>query len=380
MSLRLLIVSPIPSYPQDQGNSARIHVLGQALRQAGVIVHFLYAQMEGLTSAQCAAMEADWDYFHPVPYAPADMSPTGDDSYRIDDWYDPAVTRAAADLNRRWHFHAVLTNYVWFSRILTAFPSSVLKILDTHDVFGDRDRRFRDAGLVPEWFFTTPAEEAQGLFRADIVLAIQDEEAALFRAAGHNDVRVIGHAPGRRQRRSRCHPETVCVGYLASGNPLNRRSLAELATHLPVSGVPGLRFVVAGSICDGLSEQPGPFERLGRVDTLDDFYDCVDVVVNPMSFGTGLKIKSVEAIFQGVPLLATKPAMVGLPVRHPFHELADPQAMAACLTSTCFDEAMLGALREASWTSALDYRGTVRAGVSTLVESIHETAAASLAA
>jgi hypothetical protein len=380
MALRLLIVSPIPSHPQDQGNSARIHVLGQALREAGVIVHFLYAQMEGLTPIQRAAMEADWDYFHPVPYAPADMRPTGEGSYRIDDWYDPAVTRTAADLYRRWHFHAVLTNYVWFSKILTAFPSSVLKILDTHDVFGGRDQRFRDAGLTPEWFFTSAAEEAHGLSRADVVLAIQDEEAALFRAAGHHDVRVIGHAPGRRQRPLRRHNGTVRIGYLASGNPLNRRSLAELAMHLPAAGVPGLRFVVAGSICDSLSEQPGLFERLGRVDTLDQFYDAVDVVVNPMSFGTGLKIKSVEAIFQGLPLLATKSAMVGLPAGHPFHTLANPEAMATCLTSTCFDDAMLGALGEASRLSARDYRGTVRAGISSLVETMQQTAAAVLAA
>jgi len=55
-SLRLLVVSPIPSHPQDQGNSARIFVLCQALREAGVIVHFLYAKMEGLTEPQRIAM------------------------------------------------------------------------------------------------------------------------------------------------------------------------------------------------------------------------------------------------------------------------------------------------------------------------------------
>ena len=150
--------------------------------------------------------------------------------------------------------------------------------------------------------------------------------------------------------------------------------------HLPAAGVPGLKFVVAGSICDTLQEQPGPFERLGRVDTIGDFYDRVDVVVNPMSFGTGLKIKSVEAIFQGVPLLATESAMVGLPARHPFHTLANPESMATCLISTCFDEAMLGALGEASRLSARDYRGTVRAGIASLVETMQEAAAASLAA
>lgn len=380
MSLRLLIVSPIPSHPQDQGNSARIHLLGQGLRQAGIIVHFLYAQMEGLTPSQCAAMRADWDYFHPMPYAPADMRPTGSGVYTLDDWYDPAVTRAAAELHRRWHFHAVLANYVWFSRILAAFPSDVLKILDTHDVFGERDQRFRDAGLAPEWFYTSHAEEARGLRRADIVLAIQDEEAAWFRATGHDDVRVIGHAPAQRQRPPGKLAGAVRVGYIASGNPLNRRSLIDLATKLPNTGVAGLRFVVAGSICDCLTERPGPFEILGRTQSLEEFYDQVDVVVNPMRFGTGLKIKSVEAIFQGLPLIATRPAMVGLPVRHALHDLPDPEAVATCLTETRFDEATLAALAEASRSSARDYRSSVRAGIMGLVEAIHHAAAADKAA
>jgi hypothetical protein len=380
MSLRLLIVSPIPSYPQDQGNSARIHLLGQGLRQAGIIVHFLYAQMEGLTPAQCAAMQEDWDYFHPMPYAPCDMRATGAGVYCLDDWYDPAVTRVATELHRRWHFHAVLANYVWFSRVLAAFPSGVLKILDTHDVFGGRDQRFRDAGLTPEWFYTSHAEEARGLRRADIVLAIQDEEAAWFRATGHNDVRVIGHAPAQRQRAPGAPSGAVRVGYIASGNPLNRRSLHDLATRLPKDGVAGLRFVVAGSICGGLAEQPGPFEILGRVAALDDFYDQVDLVVNPMRFGTGLKIKSVEAIFEGLPLIATRPAMVGLPARHPFHDLPDPDAVANCLTETRFDQAMLATLAEASRSSARDYRASVRAGIRGLGEAIHGVAAAAEAA
>jgi hypothetical protein len=292
----------------------------------------------------------------------------------LDDWYDPAVTRLAADLHRRWHFHAVLVNYVWFSRVLAGFPSSVLKILDTHDVFGARDQRFRDAGLEPEWFYTSPAEEARGLARADIVLAIQDQEAAYFRACGHEDVRVIGHAPGQRQRTLRLADDAVRVGYLASGNPLNRRSLADVARHLPVAGVAGLRCIVAGSICDFLPETIGPFTGIGRIASIDDFYDHVDIVINPMQFGTGLKIKSVEALFQGLPLIATRAAMAGLPVTHPFHDLADAQAVAACLMETRFDAAMLGTLAEASRESARSYRGAWRAGLGALVQTMRDHA------
>jgi anthranilate/para-aminobenzoate synthase component II len=47
---RILIVSPIPSHPQDQGNSVRIFTLGRLLQSAGAEVHML-----GCTSCRSRA-------------------------------------------------------------------------------------------------------------------------------------------------------------------------------------------------------------------------------------------------------------------------------------------------------------------------------------
>jgi hypothetical protein len=47
MGARVLLVSPIPTHPQNQGNSMRI--IGRMLQAAGITVHFLYYQLEGLT-------------------------------------------------------------------------------------------------------------------------------------------------------------------------------------------------------------------------------------------------------------------------------------------------------------------------------------------
>jgi hypothetical protein len=370
MAAHILIVSPIPSHPQDQGNSARIYALGRLLQSAGLIVHFLYSQLEGLTPEQQWAMEESWDYFHSIPHSGRSMAATGPGYFRLDDWWQPEVAALAQSLHRRWRFRAVIANYVWFSAVLDAFGDDVLKVLDTHDVFGGRDQRFRDIGLEPEWFYTTEAEEARGLARADIVLAIQDDEAAQFRALGHSDVRVLGHMVGQRRRMPRpLDGRPVSIGYLASGNPLNVESFVRLRRALPSAPPPGLRFVVAGALCHRLSDL-GPFEALGRIDHVDGFYDQVDLVVNPMTAGTGLKIKSVEAVFEGLPLIATRAAMVGLPVLHPWHELETGEDVANCLLQERLDAAALQSLTTASIACAEAYARTVRAEVVQLVESI----------
>lgn len=257
MATRVLLASPIPTHPQDQGNSARIHAFGRMLQSAGIIVHFLYYEMEGLAPSQRAAMAACWDHFHAVPCRPRNMEPGADGYHRLDDWWDPAVATVAAELHKRWRFRAVIADYVWFSGILEAFGGDVLKVLDTHDVFGGRADRFRAAGLKPEWYYTTQAEEARGLARADIVLAIQDEEAAHFRRLGHADVRVAGHILPLRKRVPRpTGAAGMTAGYLASGNPINVNSFDRLRACVGAAGVRGTRLVVAGSICAKLPSIP----------------------------------------------------------------------------------------------------------------------------
>ena len=366
---RILLASPIPSHPQDQGNSARIHGFGRMLQSAGFIVHFLYYEMEGLTAAQRVQMEACWDHFHTVPAQPrAQAGPGG--NHPLDAWWDPAVAEAALALHQRWHFHAVVTNYVWFSALLDAFGDDVLKVLDTHDRFGGRADTFVAQGLAPRWFSTTPAEEATGLARADIVLAIQDEEAAYFRGLGLADVRVLGHAlPLRKRPLRQPGGSPLVVGYLASGNAINVNTFETLRRSVaPAAGA--MRFVVAGSICSKLPPGAAPFDVIGPIEDVDEFYDGVDLVVNPMTFGTGLKIKSVEALCQGMPLLATETAMIGLPARHPYHRFTSVEDLASCLGR--IEGAALAGLAAAARTSGAEYAAGVRAACRGLLASLRQ--------
>jgi hypothetical protein len=152
--------------------------------------------------------------------------------------------------------------------------------------------------------------------------------------------------------------------------PAPRRTSSEDPRLIGISFCPpDKRFVVAGSICDRLAaSRPQPFDVMGRVDHLDAFYDAVDAVVNPMTFGTGLKIKSVEAIFEGLPLIATEAAMIGLPIKHQYHQLATPEDAATC--SAGLAETALAELAAASRECASEYAQEVRSAFKDLVASI----------
>lgn len=330
---RLLIVSPVASHPPDQGNAARILALAGALAARGVLCEFLYHTAEGMTATQEAAMRAHWPAFH-VNHAERRPEPRLPGAWGLDDWCPASLVARVAGLQRARRYDAVLVNYVWMSGVLAGLGDAPpLRLLDTHDLFGGRRAVAMAAGLDPSWFFTTEAEEGRGLARADLVLAIQDAEAAELAARGARRVMVVGHAAAPRFLTGPAlPPPRAPYGVLASGNPWNLAAVRALDAALARPGAP--RWLLAGSILraldGGAALRSAPL-LLPAPERAEAFYDAVGCVLAPNTGGTGLKIKTVEALMSGRPVLGTAHAFAGLPASHPAHAAPDLTALAALL-------------------------------------------------
>lgn len=356
--MHTLVVSPIPSHPQDQGNSARIHAMGEALRGLGHTLHFVYVMMEGLDPERASAMRGFWDFFYPVELSRSRQR-AGAEAFLLDDWYERRLDPLLDRLFAEFRFDFMVVNYVWFSRAFLRAPAETVKVLDTHDVFGDRHRRLLADGIAPAWYWTTPSEEGEGLARADLVLAIQADEAATFRTLSATPVRVVGHLLPARflpppERKAGSRPR---VGYLASGNPTNVFSFENFCRSVRRRPelADAINFVAAGAICEASKDGEGVFRRLGYVADVDAFYAGVDAVINPNLGGTGLKIKSVEALSYGRPLIATADAMLGIESDAPEHRCASTDEMCEVLMHAAAE----GGLSEMARTSRrvfLDYQ------------------------
>ncbi|RAI60323.1 glycosyltransferase family protein [Roseicella frigidaeris] len=352
-SPRLLVVSPAPSHPADQGNSARIQALGAGLMARGVACDFLYYATEGCSPAQREAMAGFWQALHLVPPVPTGaMRFPG--LWGLDDWCDVSVVEQVAALQRGARYDAVLVNYVWMSRVLEAVPDA-FRIIDAHDLFGDRHRVAQAAGIDPSWFFTSIAEEGRGLGRADLVIGIQEEEAEALRQRSATPVMTVGHMPALRFLEARpAPPPRAPFGYLGSANPWNLASVRALDAALAEAG--GMPWLLAGRILQrrdlALASRP---LRLGEVADPALFYDAVACVLNPMVPGTGLKIKTVEALAHGRPILGTRHAFTGLPAEHPGHAAADIAELVGLMRAWCASGSFRDELATASRLLALRY-------------------------
>lgn len=321
---KILIVSPTPSHPPDAGNRARIRSLLEGMKAAGHHLSFVFVLMEG---GDERVMRDAWDDFTTIPYwRPADrrlkscfdrwakrLGSSAVLPYGIDDWYTPEISRSLGEICREFSPDVVLVEYVFLSKALTCFGSDTLKILDTHDIFGDRHRMYLANGMAPQWFYTTVAGEQAGLARADVVVAIQPEEAAYFSRMTSRKVITVGHL-ATSPSAAPAEPLPNRLLFVGSANQINvvaARWFIDEVLPLLQRVVPDVELEIAGA-CAGQIEPAAGLLLTGQVDDLAPCYREARVVVNPVRFGTGLKIKTVEAFSYGKPLVTTSAGAAGL--------------------------------------------------------------------
>lgn len=330
--MRVLVITPTPTHPTTQGNRVRVHQIASALKAAGHAVDLLYYAIDGADDEMIDQMRAAWNTLYLVTTGGFRAGRSHPAYWGLDDWVSPSLLAATRLLAETTQYDAVIANYVWCSSLLECFGEGTVRIVDTHDAFGGRHELARDAGMDPHWFYTTQAEEGRGLDRAHLVLAIQEQEAEYFRTVTKRPVVTIEYAaePAYLQPNP---TGLLTVGYLGSGNPWNVQSvelfdaLAVAALErLPVERRPAM--LLFGGITRAV-KQLSAMQPVGLVDEVADAYRRIDLVVNPMVGGTGLKIKTVEALAFGKPVLSTKAGGAGLERIHPdlLHE--DIEAMTA---------------------------------------------------
>lgn len=121
----------------------------------------------------------------------------------------------------------------------------------------------------------------------------------------------------------------LACGMLANFDyPPNRIGYETLIEQwLPFLAAAGVKVAVGGFGSDRLPAHEG-VSSYGVVDNVNDFYENIDFALAPITHGGGMKVKVVEALSRGLPVIAAEPALNGFP----------PSIARGCFTWTEFIE------------------------------------------
>lgn len=226
--------------------------------------------------------------------------------------------------SREKKYDAVLIEYIRWAFLASVFPEKTLLILDTHDLMAAREWRFSVHNRKHHVSISL-AEELAIFEKFHVVIAIQYEEfkfieASLKRAlplccphslSVENKISLL---KANVMESKDCH--NLHIGFIGSGSDANVDSLIWFLNQVwPVVKMAGLTLNIYGGVCNRVEMQPYKKEKVifhGVVKNLKEIYNLCDFMINPILFGGGLKIKSVEAICYGKPLVSSPEGAVGI--------------------------------------------------------------------
>lgn len=253
------------------------------------------------------------------------------------DWLVSAALRREL---RRGGYDVALFEYVWTAKFINAATEDVLPAecwLDTHDVMHARHASASGIGIKAK-VSLTEGEETLLLERFSRIIAIQEEEAEVFRrmVPGKEVVTIpvtpkVETAP--QPRPAEYDHGGLVVLHVSSADEIAVKSLRwflEKSWPEVLAAFPGARLHVLGSIQKAFKGEKFPHVRFhGFVDRLAPFYQHAAVAINPCLAGSGLKIKTVEALAFGLPVVTTDFGAQGIDRTLPLMKVCAPEEIAA---------------------------------------------------
>lgn len=251
-------------------------------------------------------------------------------------------------LNLRRQFDAILRcqqydyiiiSYAYWADFIRDNPlvGKAVTIIDTHDLLASQHQH--DTGFDKG---AALGDELRRLAQFNQVWAISPEETYFFSQFLKEKVKYIPMIMTAPAPVKETVEKDVDLIYVASDNPHNLRSAAwffkEVYPLLPTN----IRICAIGVITAHISKDYPNVTLIPFVDDLDAYYRRARVALCPMLTGTGVKVKVVEAMSHGLPVICSERGLDGLPDKTGNGCLSanDPETFAANIQRVLSDKAL----------------------------------------
>jgi glycosyltransferase involved in cell wall biosynthesis len=214
-----------------------------------------------------------------------------------------------------------ILEYIEISFLLDVLPKTLPVILDTHDIHSDRNLSFESFNLEAPVFTTSGRHISQSeeieIFKrySSVILINHTDYCKVSKLIGYDKTILAPHPPKVSPHRIR--KQVKNIGFVASAYTPNVHAIKDFITNvwpafskmevtLGIYGKAGYQLQSETSLIKGNIKVHGFVKEMERI------YREIDIVINPVSFGAGLKIKNMEALGNGIPLVTTRHGAIGI--------------------------------------------------------------------
>lgn len=204
------------------------------------------------------------------------------------------------------HYDVLIVSYAYWAELIKLIPATY-KINDTHDFLSVQHapQDSNDFAAVGKMF----QEELSLLNPFDEVWSYSVEERFIFDQFLNTKVKLVPLSFEDRTAEGVIAKEYDIL-YVASDNHHNVTSMNWFMEHV-LPSLKNRKVTVVGKICDAIPDH-SQITKLGLVEDLDKEYSKARITICPMLSGTGVKIKVLESLSFGIPVVTTMRGVDGL--------------------------------------------------------------------
>ncbi|GEN76800.1 glycosyltransferase family 4 protein [Chryseobacterium hagamense] len=202
-------------------------------------------------------------------------------------------------------YDAVIINYeFWTGLIDHDAMKNTLKIIDTHDWI-TLNEFYKNKKLDIGKRFS---EEINNLSKFDKVITISEDEYIVFNRFLED--KVINIPPSFFSHFNTHSEKKYDLIFVGSENYFNRQSMQWFFKNVYPLLPENINIIIIGRICRHLEEMKN-VTLLEFAENLEQYYHQSGIAICPMLEGTGIKIKVIEALSYGLPVVGTERAVDG---------------------------------------------------------------------
>ena len=216
------------------------------------------------------------------------------------------------------HFDNIFLQYIRLDYLVNDLFSKYKIFIDTYDVMAHRTEAYKKHGDNTHHIILTEQEENAILGNYDYVLGIQKNDTLHFgKSIGHEKCLTVPHAiDSKNIYRNRV--KIINLNFI-SGRANYKHIIwfiEKIWGYFSSSKYRGLTLNIFGSVCE--PKYLGKYSNLkniilhGPINDIVHAYKNADIMINPVLYGGGLKVKNVEAMAHGIPLITTDEGANGI--------------------------------------------------------------------
>jgi len=205
------------------------------------------------------------------------------------------------------NYDYIIISYAYWMPLVIDNPylGNAKIIVDTHDFLTAQFKNEKGFNIGKGF-----QNEIDILNKADIIWAISDEENYLFSQFIQKPIYTIRHGLEDKSK-FRKEPEYDLI-YVASNNNHNLKSAKWFFEKVYPLLSKEIKICVVGRVNEIIEKQSN-ITQINYIENLDDIYSSSKICICPMLSGTGVKIKIIEALSHGLPVVCNTRGLDGLP-------------------------------------------------------------------